>query len=57
MRQERYAAMARHHRYERTRIATCSAMSLDILPVFRCGDCGAMRGGMDIIGKPQTRKR
>ena len=31
-------------------------MRLDI-PVFSCGDCGAMGNGMDVIGKEQTRKR
>ncbi len=49
-------AMASHHSYERTLIATCGEMRLDI-PVFRCGDCGAMASGMDVIGKEQARKR
>ena len=31
-------------------------MSLDV-PVFRRGDCGALRGGMDVIGKSKRRKR
>ena len=30
-------------------------MRLDV-PVFRGCDCGAMTGGMDVIGKWQTRK-
>ena len=30
-------------------------LTLDV-PVFLCGECGAMRGGMDVIGKWQTRK-
>ena len=53
MRQERHAAMARHHGYERTLVAKYGEMRLDI-PVFRCG---AMTSGMDVIGKGQTRKR
>ena len=55
VREERYVAMARHHSYERTLITTCGEMWLDV-PVFRCGDCGAMRGGMEVIGKGQTRE-
>ncbi len=49
-------AMARHHSYERTLIAKYGETRLDV-PVFRCGDCGAMTSGMDVIGKGQTRKR
>ena len=49
-------AMARHHCYERTLITKYGEMRLDI-PVFRCGDCGAMRSGMNVIGKGQTRRR
>ena len=48
-------AMARHHSYERTLIAKYGEMRLDV-PVFRCGDFGAMTRGMDVIGKWQTRK-
>ena len=55
MRQERYVAMARHHSYERTLITKYGEIRLDI-PVFRCGDCGAPRGGMEIVGKGQARK-
>lgn len=46
-------AMARHYCYERTLITKYGEMRLDV-PVFRCG---AMRSGMDVIGKGQTRKR
>ena len=53
MREECDVAMARHHSYERTLIATCGEIRLDIL-VFRYGHCGAMRGGMDVIGKSRT---
>ena len=49
-------AMARHHSYERTLITKYGEMRLDV-PVFRCGDCGAMTSGMDVIGKGQARKR
>ena len=56
MRQERYAAMARQHCYERTLIIKHGEMRLDT-PMFRCGDCGAMRGGMDVIGKELTHLR
>ena len=56
MRQECDVAMPRHHCYERTLIAMFGEMRLDV-PVFRCGDCGAMTGGMDAIGKGRTRKR
>ena len=56
LREERYLAMARRHCYERTLIAKRGEMRLDI-PAFRRGDCGAMRGAMDVIGKGQTRKR
>ena len=55
MRQERDVAMALHHSYERTLIAKYGEMRLDI-PMFSCGDCGAMRGGMEVIAKGQTRK-
>ena len=48
-------AMASHHSYERTLITKHGELILDV-PVFRCGDCGAMRGGMDFIGKGQARK-
>ena len=44
-------AMARHHSYERTLITKYGEMRLYV-PVFRCGDCGAM----DVVGKDQTRK-
>ena len=56
MREERYVAMARRHCYERTLIAKHGEMRLGV-PMFRCGDCGALRGGMDVIGKVQTRMR
>ena len=56
MRQERYAAMARHHCHARTLIAKRGEMRLDI-PMFRCCGGGAMRGGMDVVGKGQARKR
>ena len=46
-------AMARHHSYERTLITKYGEMRLDV-PVFRCGDCGAMTSGMDVIGKGQA---
>ena len=49
-------AMVRHYSYERTLITTCGEMRLDV-PVHRCGDCGAMTSGMDVIGKGQARKR
>ena len=52
MRQERDVAMARRHGYERSLIAKCGEMRLDT-PVFRCGVCGAMRGGMDVVGNGQ----
>ena len=44
-------ATARHHNYERTLTTKYGEIRLDI-PVFRCGDCGAM----DFIDKGQTRK-
>ena len=49
-------AMARHHSYERTLITKYGEMRLDV-PVYRCGDCGAMTSGMDVIGKGRARKR
>ena len=52
MREECDVAMERHHSYERTLITKYGEMRLGI-PVFRCG---AMRGGMEVIGKGQTRK-
>ena len=55
MREECDVAMARHHCYKRTIIAKYGEMRLDV-PVFRCGDCGMMTNGMDVIGKGQTRK-
>ena len=55
MREECDVAMVRHHSYERTLITKYGEMRLDI-PVFRCGDYGAMTSGMDVIGKDQTRK-
>ena len=48
--------MARRHCYERTLITKYGEMRLDV-PVFRRGDCGAMRGGLDVIGKGQTHLR
>ena len=54
MREERYVVMARHNCYERTLIPKYGER-LDV-PVFRCCDCGAMRGGMDVIGKGQAAK-
>ena len=56
MREERDVAMARPRSYERTLIARYDKMRLDV-PVFRCGDCGVMASGMDVIGKGHTRKR
>ena len=56
MRQECDLAMARNHCYERTLITKYGEMRL-AAPVFRRGNCGAMSGGMDVIGKGQTRKR
>ena len=50
IRQDCDVAMARAHSYERTLITKYGEMRLDV-PVFRCGDCGAMRGGMYVIGK------
>ena len=55
MREECDVTMARHHSYERTLITKYGEMRLDV-PVFRCGDCGAMTSGMDVIGKGQARK-
>ena len=54
MREERYVVMARHHCYERTLIPKYGER-LDV-PVFSCGDCCAMRGGMDVIGKGHAAK-
>ncbi len=56
MREEWDVAMARHHSYGRTLITKYGEMRLGI-PVFRCGACGAMASGMNVIGKGQTRKR
>ena len=54
--EERDVAVARHHSYGRTLITKYGEIRLDA-PVFRCGDCGAMRDEMDVIGKGQTRNR
>ena len=56
MREECDVALARHHSYERTPITKYGEMLMDV-PVFRYGDCGSMRGGMDVIGKWQLRKQ
>ena len=54
--EEFYVAMARHHSsYERTLITKYGEMRLDIL-VFRCGDCGALTSGMDVIGQGASAK-
>ena len=50
IREERDVAMGRHPPNKRTIITKHGDMSLDV-PVFRIGDCGAMTGGMDVIGK------
>ena len=48
-------AMTRPHSYERTLITKYGETRLDV-SAFRSGVCGAMRGGIEIIGKGQTRK-
>ena len=53
MRQERHMSTARHRCYKRTPVTKYGAMRLDVT-MFRCGDCGAMRGGMDVTSKEQA---
>ena len=48
-------AITRRHNCERTLIVQYGEMRL-YAPVFRCGDCGAMRGGMDVIGMGYGRR-
>ncbi len=48
-------AMARHHNYRRTLITKYGAVNL-AMPVFRCGKCGDMQSGMELVGDVERRK-
>ena len=48
-------AMARHHSYERTLITKYGEVNLS-MPVFRCGGCGFMQSGMELVGAVEKRK-
>ncbi len=49
-------AMHRHHSYPRTIVTKYGELDLSI-PVFRCGECGGMLSGMELIGEDENRKR
>ena len=49
-------AMHRHHSYGRAMVTKYGELSLSI-PVFRCGECGKMFSGMELIGDVERRKR
>ena len=49
-------AMHRHHRYART-IATGYGEVRRQMPVFRCGQCRRMTGGMTLLGQEMRHQR
>ena len=49
-------AMYRHHRYARA-IATSYGEVRRQIPVFRCGPCHRMTGGMTLLGEEECRRR
>ena len=49
-------AMHRHHRYHRSIMTGYGAVELEI-PVFRCGECRGMSGGMDLPGDEERYRR
>ena len=49
-------AMHRHHRYARAIATGYSGVRLQI-PVFRCGQCRRMAGGMTLLGDEMRHQR
>ena len=49
-------AMHRHHRYARAIATSYSEVRLQI-PVFRCGKCRSMAGGMTLLGEEMRYQR
>ena len=49
-------AMHRHHRYSRALVTKYGELHMRV-PIFRCGDCGEMSSGMELIGEVERRKR
>ena len=49
-------AKHRHHRYPRSIATKYGVVELSV-PVFRCGQCGGMSSGVEVIGESETRKR
>ena len=49
-------AMHRHHRYARAIATSYGEVRLQI-PVFRCGPCHRMTGGMTLLGEEECRRR
>ena len=49
-------AMHRHHRYARTIATSYGEVRLQI-PVFRCGQCRRMTGGMTLLGDEMRHQR
>ena len=48
--------MHRHHRYRRSIMTGYGEVELQI-PVFRCGECGRMSSGMDLLGDEERYRR
>lgn len=48
--------MHRHHRYRRSIMTGYGEVGLQI-PVFRCGECGGMSSGMDLLGDEERYRR
>ena len=53
---QRRLAMHRHHRYARA-IATGYGEVRAQIPVFRCGQCRRMAGGMTLLGDKMRHQR
>ena len=49
-------AMHRHHRYARAIATSYGEVRLQI-PVFRCGQCRRMTGGMRLLGQEMRHQR
>ena len=49
-------AMHRHHRYARAIATSYGEVRLQI-PVFRCGQCRRMAGGMTLLGQEMRHQR
>lgn len=49
-------AMHRHHRYNRALVTKYGELRLRV-PVYRCGECGGMSSGMELIGEVERGKR